>query len=109
MTDVEQLIKKVTKKMKDKQAKYLYGYEFSSDSTPSYKAMIRFSKDGVPAVVFAAKTKRELKKQITEYLMGAEAKDINIRYHEAQIELEQEAIRFHQKAMEEYESTYSKL
>lgn len=110
MKDVEELLKKIVKKSKDKNAIYLYGVEYSSNTAPGFKAMVRFSKDNVPSFAVAAKTKRQLKKEIQAYIDGDDVKNVNIRYHLAQIDLEEQAIRFHKNAikdLEEYEGLHS--
>lgn len=110
MKDVEALLLKIIEKAQDKEAKYLYGIEYSSDSKPGYKALVRFSKGDVKPIMFAGNTKRELKKGITDYLEGKEIKPVTIMFHEAQIELEKAAIRFHERRISDYENgTYSEL
>lgn len=110
MKDVEDLLKQVLKKAKDKDGKYLWGIEYSSDAKPGFKALVRFSKDGVQPIMFAGNTKRQLKKQLQDYLDGKEIKPVTVLFHEAQIELERSAIRFHERRIEDYENgTYSEL
>lgn len=104
MKDVENLIKKIIKKSKDKEANYLYGVEYANDSDPAFRCVIRFSKEGVTPVVIGTTSKRELKKTLQSILDGAEVKDVVVMYHEAQINNIGSAIRFHRKAIEDYEA-----
>lgn len=104
MKDIEDLIKKIIKKSKDKDATYLYGVEYSNNYDPAYRCVIRFTKEGVTPVVIGTTSKRELKKTLKSVLDGGEVKDIIIRYHEAQIQNISSGIRFHRKAIEDYEN-----
>lgn len=104
MKDVEDLIKKIIKKSKDKDATYLYGVEYANNYDPAYRCVIRFTKEGVTPVVIGTTSKRELKKTLKSVLDGEEVKDVIIRYHEAQIQNISSGIRFHRKAIEDYEA-----
>lgn len=96
MKDIRELLQQIIDQSKDEEATFLYGFEDSSDSDPSWKAVVSFSRKDVSPVIVAAKTKRRLKLELKRYLDGEDVKDIIIRYHQAQIELEQKAIRFHE-------------
>ena len=109
MKRIEALLKKIRKQAKDKDATYLYGVEYSSNTKPGYKAMVRFTKHGVPPVIFAADTEDKLEDSILEYLGGEDVKDINIRYHQEQIELERQAIRFHENLIKDYANPHTEL
>lgn len=102
MKDIEELLKAIIKKVKDKDASYIYGVEYSSTTKPGFKALVRFSKRDVQPVMFAASTKRSLKKSISNYLSGDQIKHVTLMYHEAQIELEEGAIRYHENRIEEF-------
>lgn len=104
MKDVEKLLKEIIKRSKDKDAIYIYGVEYSSTSDPGFKALVRFTKEGVAPAVFAANSKQNLKKMIKKYLDGGNPKDVNILYHRGQISIEESAIRFHELLIEEYEN-----
>lgn len=109
MKDVEELLKKIIAQSGDKDASYLYGVEYSSETEPGFKALVRFTKEGVSPVIVAAGTKRRLKNELERYLAGDDVKDINIRYHLGQIDLERQAIRFHENLINDYEDTHTKL
>ncbi len=102
MKDIEELIKKIIKKAKDKDATYLYGVEYSNNTDPAFRCAIRFTKEGVTPVVIGTTSKRDLKKTLLSCLEGESARDINIRYHEAQIEVGEQGIRFHKNMIEDY-------
>lgn len=104
MKDVEELINKIIKKSNDKEATYLYGVEYSHNTDPAFRCVIRFTKDGVPPVIVGTTSKKELKKTLQSVLKGSEVKDVNMRYHEAQIELQKQAMRFHEKMLRDYRS-----
>lgn len=107
MKDIEVLLKEIIRQAKDKDAQYLYGVEYSSETDPGYKALVRFTKSA--PVIFAASSKRGLKKSIKEFINGAEKKDVNIRYHLEQIELEKKSIRFHENLIHDYENPSGEL
>lgn len=109
MKDVEELLRKIIKQANDEDASYICGVEYSNDTDPDYKALVRFTKEGVSPVMVAAKTKRQLKKELNNYLNGDTTKDVNIRFHEAQIELEQKSIRFHRDCIHDYEHPPTEL
>lgn len=110
MKDVEQLLRKIIEQSGDNDAQFLYGVEFSSETDdPGWKALVRFTKDGVSPVIVAAPNKAKLKKELQRYLDGDDVKDINIRYHQGQIDLELQAVRFHQNLIKEYESPSGEL
>lgn len=109
MKDVEDLLNQIIEQSGDTDAQWLWGMECSSETEPGWKATVKFTKAGVGPVVMAARTKRGLKKELQRYLDGEEVKDINIRYCQAQIELEQQAIRFYENLINDYESPPSEL
>lgn len=104
MKDIEDLLKEIGVKAEDNEIKYLYGVEYSSDSNTGWKALVRFSKDGVAPVVFSETSKSNLKAALKRYISGDELKDVITMYHLGQIELEKEAIRFHEAAIKEHEN-----
>lgn len=101
MKEIEKILKKIKKQMKDKDAHYLYGVEYSDDSKPRYQAVIRFSKAIAPLVA-AGKSEKEVKESLESFLKGEEAKDVNIRYHEGFIDNLKSAVIFHEKMIDEY-------
>lgn len=104
MNDVEDLCKKILKASKDKEGKYFYGVEYSSDlPKPEWKAYVGFSKEGVKPVIITAPTKASLKKQLNDYLANP-SKDILVRYFEGQVEIHEQATRFFKQQIEEYEN-----
>lgn len=104
MQKVEQLVKKIIKKSKDKEARYFYGYEYSSDSGPNYKAVVQFSRTGVPPLLCGARTEVGLRKELQRYVDGEDVKDIAIQYCLAQIHAEEQAIKFHENLIKDYEN-----
>lgn len=100
---IEKLIKQIIKKSKDKEARYFYGVEYSSDSGPNFKAVIQFSRTGVPPLLCGARTEVGLRKELQRYIDGDDVKDIAIQYCLAQIHAEEQAIKFHQDLIRDYE------
>lgn len=111
MKDIAALLQKIIDKAEDKDATYLYGVEYASDiEKPGFQCLVRFTKEGVPPVLMAAKSRQGLKKQLERYLETEEAnKDVNVRYHEAKIEQEKLAITHHLRMIREYENPSGEL
>lgn len=109
MGEVEKLLKKIIKKTGDDQAKYMFGVEYSSDTDPDYKAMIKFSKDGVPPFLAGAGSEVELIERLKDYIKNGDIKKVAVMYCEAQILLEKKAIEFHESLIEQYENPSTEL
>lgn len=109
MPEVERLLKQIIKDFNDKDAQFMYGYENISTGKPDYKALIKFSKDGVKPLVFGANKEKDLIKQIKDFIESDEPKDINISYHKAQIEIQEAILNHHRKMVADYEDAHSQL
>lgn len=103
MQEVEKLLKELIKKIKDKDATYMFGVEYSSDTVPNYKAMIKFTKQGVQPFLAGATSEIKLIEEIKGALNDESFKDIAIRYCEGQIYIEEQAIKFHKDLISDYE------
>lgn len=101
MKEIEQLLKKIKKISKDKQAQYWWGVEFSDHAKPDYKARLLYSKR-LESVIFAADSPEKLCQKLQQFIDSGNVKDAVVAYLEAQIQLEKSAIRTHENLIKEY-------
>ena len=106
LATVEKLLKKIRKQMKDKDAVYFYGVEFSSDTNrvSDWRARIVPTKANVSPFLCGGLTVDELIKNLEDYLESGDIQDIMIRYCDAQIHIHEEAVKFNKDLKRDYES-----
>lgn len=106
MKEVEKLLKKIINDFNDPEAFYSYGFEaISTAEKQDYRAMIKFSKDGIKPLVFGANSEADLIAQIKHFDKSDDPKNVNISFHQAQIEIQKQILNFHETQLREYDNT----
>lgn len=103
MDDIEKLLKQAKKKLKDKQATYYYGVEYSSDSKPDFRARILPTKKGVQTVIVAGDSWEELKNKIQKFINGVDANTLAQDFLLHEISVLEQGISVNKQLLEEYE------
>lgn len=103
MKEVEKLVKKIVKKLGDKDARYFYGVEYSHDSPPDYRIRIIPTKIGTQPVIIGAATENALVDQLNQFIETADHDTLAVQYCEHEIRQAEESIIFHKNVIKEYE------
>lgn len=104
MKEIEKLVKKAIKKIGDKDARYSFGVEYTHDAQPNYLVRIQPTKEGCQPLVIGGVDENDLKEQLNDFLKNGDPDPLAVQYCMHQIKQFEQAIKFHEKIIQEYEN-----
>lgn len=104
MDKIEEYLKKLIKKAGDKGAYYSFGKEHRSTmNRPLYFLTVVWTKNQLTPYQANAYSIEELLNSLKKQYRDMKSNDLAIRYHEVQIQANEQSIKYHNRMIKDYE------